>query len=246
MFDSYAEIFLQRAGEYHGAIARWPDARDAEFRAVLDPFENAPDGLICDMPSGGGYLAHHLRAGLDYVGVEPADGFFDADNRGLRRVKSDLGNVTLADGSVDHLVSLAGLHHESDLGRVFREMRRLVRTGGLVVIADAAAGTPPAHFLNGFVDRHNPQGHEGRFFDDKTAALVEAAGLRIVEDELTPVPWAFDSEAEAGAFCKKLFWLPELASEAVAEALAGEIGFIHRDGRVLLDWTLRRFICVSK
>ena len=233
MFDSYAEIFLQRAGEYHGAMARWPDARNAEFRAVLDPLDKAPDGLVCDMPSGGGYLAHYLRDGLDYVGVEPADGFFDADNRGLRRVKSDL-------------VSLAGLHHESDLGRVFAEMRRLVCPGGLVIIADAAAGTAPAHFLNGFVDRHNPQGHEGRFFDDRTAGLVEAAGLAIVEDELAPVPWTFDSEAEAGAFCKKLFWLPDLQPEAVAEALASEIGFTHRDGRVLLDWTLRRFICTAK
>lgn len=246
MFDSYAEIFLQRAGEYHGAMARWPDARNAEFRAVLDPLDKAPDGLVCDMPSGGGYLAHYLRDGLDYVGVEPADGFFDADNRGLRRVKSDLTDVALDDGSVDHLVSLAGLHHESDLGRVFAEMRRLVCPGGLVIIADAAAGTAPAHFLNGFVDRHNPQGHEGRFFDDRTAGLVEAAGLAIVEDELAPVPWTFDSEAEAGAFCKKLFWLPDLQPEAVAEALASEIGFTHRDGRVLLDWTLRRFICTAK
>ena len=37
MFDTYAEIFSERANSYHSAMKRWPRARDAEFRAALEP-----------------------------------------------------------------------------------------------------------------------------------------------------------------------------------------------------------------
>lgn len=243
MFDSYAEVFELRACEYHSAMAEWPRARDAEFRSVVVPFDDVSDGLLCDMPAGGGYLARYLRPGLRYVGVEPADGFFIAGDDPFDRVASSLDSVALADRSVDHIVSLAGLHHENDLARIFGEMRRIIRPGGRVVISDAGAGTPPASFLNGFVARHNPQGHDGRFFDQSTPGLLEAAGLRIVEDALTDVPWSFDSRLGAGAFCKRLFWLPDVATEAVAEALDREIGFDEAAGQVRLKWALRRFIC---
>jgi hypothetical protein len=41
-----------------------PHARDSEFLAVLEPIRDAPPGLVCDMPSGGGYLADYLWAGM--------------------------------------------------------------------------------------------------------------------------------------------------------------------------------------
>ena len=55
MFDSYAEIFAERGAAYHQAMAQSPRARDSEFLMVLEPLAAMPDGLICDMPSGGDY-----------------------------------------------------------------------------------------------------------------------------------------------------------------------------------------------
>ncbi len=243
MFDSYAEIFAQRGAAYHQAMAECPHARDAEFRAVLEPLRGRAGGLLCDLPSGGGYLAAHLPAGIRYVGIDPSDDFIDACPPGLDRIKADVTAVPLADGSVDYIVSLAALHHEPDLAAVFREMRRLVRDGGRVVIADAAVDTPVATFLNGFVDEHNPMGHEGRFLDVRTFALLEGAGFSIVDDRLVPMYWTFDSLDEAGTFCRQLFWMPELDANAVAEAMDREIGFEVANGRPELRWALRRIVC---
>ena len=64
MFDTYSEIFDQRGAAYHHAMALCPNARDAELLAVLEPLARRP-GLLCDMPSGGGYLAAHLPPGFD-------------------------------------------------------------------------------------------------------------------------------------------------------------------------------------
>ena len=243
MFDSYAEIFAARGAAYHGAMASFPRAREAEFQAVLEPLADVPDGLVCDMPSGGGYLAAHLRPGLRYVGVDPSDDFIAAVPSGSDRIKAMITNVPLADGSVDYIVSLAALHHEPSLSAAFREMRRLLRAGGRAVIADAAVDTPPARFLNGFVNRNNPMGHDGHFLDDKTRELLEAEGLAVVEDRMVEMPWAFASLAEAGEFCRHLFWMPALDAEAVAAAMHRAIGFEVVDGKPQLRWTLRRIVC---
>lgn len=242
MFDSYAEIFAERGAAYHNAMAACPQARDAEFRAVIERLADRT-GLLCDMPSGGGYLAAHLPPGLSYVGVDPSDDFVRACPVGTVCIKGSIASVPLADGAADCLVSLAALHHEPDLPAVFCEMRRLLKPGGRAVICDVAAGTPPARFLNGFVDANNPMGHVGLFLDDRTAGLIEAAGFASAEDALVDVPWVFDSLAEAGDFCRSLFWMPELDAAAVADAMYREIGFEVIDGRPHLRWALRRIVC---
>ena len=241
MFDNYAAIFAERGTAYHAAMAQCPGAREAEFRAVLEPLAGR-FGLLCDMPSGGGYLGAYLPARMRYVGVDPSPDFVSACPAGVECFQASITNVPLTDGSADAIVSLAALHHEPDLPTVFREMRRLLKPGGRAVIADAAVGMPVATFLNGFVDEHNPMGHDGHFLDERTAGLIEGAGFRIANDALVDVPWRFDSLAEAGAFCRQLFWMPKLSAQDVAAAMDREIGFEPIDGRPHLRWSLRRIV----
>lgn len=242
MFDTYAEIFAQRAADYHHAMRQCPRARDREFEAVTEPLRGTAGGLVCDMPSGGGYLAEYLWDGLDYLAVDPATDFFVEWPRPLQRLLAEITKVPLADGAVDHVVSLAGLHHEPSLPAVFAEMRRLIRAGGRLVLADVAVDTAPARFLNGFVDRHCPLGHDGRFLDERTAPALEQAGFAVADDRLIAVPWSFRDTAEAGDFCRHLFGMTGLAVDEAAEAMEREIGFDMEDGEPRLRWVLRRIV----
>jgi len=241
MYDTYSEIFAQRGAAYHKAMADCPHARDAEFEGVLEPLAGR-SGLLCDMPSGGAYLARHLPAEWTYVGVDPSEDFVRSCPAGLECKLASITDAPLADGAVDAIVSLAGLHHEPDLPAVFREMRRLLKPGGRLVIADAAVNTPVATFLNGFVNEHNPMGHDGRFLDELTAGLIEDVGFEIASDEMVATPWRFASLAEAGTFCGLLFSTPELSVDEVAEGMEREIGFNMMDGRPQLRWALRRIV----
>jgi SAM-dependent methyltransferase len=209
---------------------------------MLEPLRDR-SGLLCDMPSGGGYLAAYVPAGWRYLGVDPAEDFIEACPSGLKRIKSAITDVPLDDSSLDGIVSLAGLHHEPDLVRVFEEMHRLLKRGGRAVLADVAIETSPARFLNGFVDQNNPMGHEGHFLDDRLGGLLEHAGFAVADDQLIEAPWQFDNLEQAGSFCRQLFWMPSLSSEAVAEAMDREIGFDMEDGRPRLRWKLRRIVC---
>lgn len=242
MFDTYAQIFAKRAGEYHHAMQTSPRARDAEFHAVLEPIRGLASGLLCDMPSGGGYLADHLWPGIDYLAIDPANGFFVEWPKPRQRLLAEITSVPLPGGSAEYVVSLAGLHHEPSLPRVFQEMRRLLRTGGRAVLADVAIGTLPAQFLNGFVNEHCPLGHEGRFLDEQTAAMLKAAGFRVSDDRMIDVPWSFDSLEETGEFCRHLFGITALSAAETVEALEREIGYGFEDGRPSLRWQLRRIV----
>ena len=239
MFDTYAEIFAERAREYDFAMTSWPKARNAEFRAVLEPLRGAPDGLVCDMPSGGAYLQKHLASGMRYVAVDPASGFFKGPID-AQWVHAEISDVPLPDKSVDYIVSLAGLHHEPSLPAVFQEMRRILRPDGIGVIADVAVGTPPAIFLNGFVDTHNPLGHDGHFLDESLGGLLRDAGFKVLEDELVHVPWKFDTLQDAGEFGRYLFGVMALSSEEVSSELERAIGLDQESGTVRVGWVLRR------
>ena len=243
MYDSYAEIFAERGASYHRAMAECPGARDSEFYAVLEPLQGKPAGLLCDLPSGGGYLAKYLPEGMKYIGVDPTDDFIVACPAGIDRIKADVTDVPLDDGSVDYVISLAALHHEPDLSQVFRGIRRLLKAGGRAVIADVAVDTRPAIFLNGFVDRNNPMGHEGRFFDKTLPGLLQGACFRVVEDRIIETPWQFDTAEAAGEFCRKLFWMPSLDASEVAEAMKREVGLEFVDGSAQVQWVLRRIVC---
>lgn len=247
MFDTYAEIFAERARSYNSAMQAHPRAREAEFRSILAPLQHLPGGILCDMPAGGGYLAHHLPPGFSYVGIDPAGDFVAAGlEAGTKIIRTELPNVPLEAHSVDYVVSLAGLHHEPDLAAVFREMRRLTRPCGRVVIADIEHATPPARFLNGFVARTNPMGHDGRFLDDGTARLLQAAGLAVLEDSIVAVPWIFADVEEAASFAAQLFGTVDATPSEVVDALANEIGFTDDGSDVRLNWSLRRIVCTPE
>ncbi len=244
VFTTYSEIFAERARSYHSAMQAVPSARDAEFRAVLEPLDDLPDGVLCDLPAGGGYLANHLRRGLQYVGVDPVDDFVASGAQGqVKIVRGRLDSVPLADNSVDYIVSLAGLHHEPDLQKIFREMRRLIRDNGRLVVCDVDAGSAPARFLNGFVAQTNPSGHDGRFLDATAETMLDCAGFSVEEDEVVPVPWTFSNIGEASRFARDLFGTSLADQDAIGSALAEQIGFSSVASRLELHWCLRRLVC---
>jgi SAM-dependent methyltransferase len=244
VFDSYADIFSERAHLYHRAMAAFPLARRSEFEAMVGPLQGRAVNSVCHLPSGGGYLAAYLAPGWRYTAVEPTDAFadlcrLDPDHE---LVRSPVTAVPRPDGAFDAVISLAGLHHENDKSAILREAARLLRPGGVAVIADVAAGTNEDRFLNGFVDANSQMGHRGEFLDEQFAPDVEAAGFAIDSDELVATPWRFDSRSDAAAFATDLFGV-SASHEAVEDALQSIVGLEDSREGVAVSWHLRRLVC---
>ena len=77
MFESYAEIFRRSAAQRLTSNGGMPASEHAESSGYWSRC-GFQEGALCDLPSGGGYLAAQLTARFRYVGVDPSDDFIDA------------------------------------------------------------------------------------------------------------------------------------------------------------------------
>ncbi len=241
----YETIFDYRGESYNNAMEKYPFARHWERQALIDMLAIVPESHILDAPAGGGYFASGLRElcgpEVNITCVEPAANFAMGIHAEFSILNCPLEEVPLPSESVDVVGSLAGLHHIEDRSRVFAEWRRLLKPGGRIAVADVEVDTGPALFLNDFVDRYTPQGHDGLFFQpDEFSQLLNQQGIKPVQELSVTVPWEFDHLQAMADFCMQLFFLQNLETELLIEALTELVGVRQLDrGRVALDWKLR-------
>jgi SAM-dependent methyltransferase len=68
-----------------------------------------------------------------YLGLETAEIFFWQDGIYFERLRADCHRIPLADEWADVVFGCAAIHHSSDLDRLFAEVRRILRPGGLLL-----------------------------------------------------------------------------------------------------------------
>ncbi len=250
--DSYQNIFNQRADAYHQAMLNWPDAREQEFRAILQGLDIRAGTRVLDIPAGGGYLAGYLPDNVRLHHLETSELFarlFDQHcHSGSCHPLSlcSLDDLPLPDNSIDIALSLAGLHHTQDKRPLFAELYRCLCPGGTLVLADAHADSATARFLDGWVNTHNSMGHHGWYFDQQTTEQLRNSGFDDIKNENRDYHWCFDSVLQAGEYCKLMFGIDRAEAADVSEALSHELGFDRlTDGRIGLRWQLN-FITAHK
>jgi SAM-dependent methyltransferase len=241
MFDTYQDVFDERGTAYHQAMQRYPSARKQEFELILEMADPRPGQVICDMPSGGGYLHRFLpTSDLRVIAVENSQAFFEQceENAVVEPRLCDLPCTDLSPASVDTVVSMAGLHHQNDKRAFFREAHRLLKPGGQLCVADVQSGSAIDGFLNTFVDEHNSMGHQGAFIEDEVRSDLRTSGFRIEHDRVTPYTWDFDSVEDMVAFCTLLFGLDQATPQEVLDGIRRYPGYEEREGRCRMNWEL--------
>jgi ubiquinone/menaquinone biosynthesis C-methylase UbiE len=117
-----------------------------------------PGGTLVDLGCGPGYLAVGISReypGLTTIGLDVSRDMVDLARANFQRrpsvnLRLVLGNVEalpLADGSVDCAVSSLSLHHWSDVPGALREINRVLKPGGRLLIFDARRDSPRLVYL---------------------------------------------------------------------------------------------------
>lgn len=86
-----------------------------------------------------------LATGLDLTAAMVAKAKENVAQRDMTNavfVQGDIENLPFPDESFDGVMSNCVINHATDKGRVYREIRRVLRPGGRFVIADAVTKTP--------------------------------------------------------------------------------------------------------
>lgn len=91
-----------------------------------------PDTHLLDVGCGNGYIAHHLNALLTkrVTGVD----FGETSKARIKYLPYDGRTLPVNDGAYDGVLLAYVLHHVQDIDLALREIRRVVRPNGLVVI----------------------------------------------------------------------------------------------------------------
>jgi malonyl-CoA O-methyltransferase len=153
---------------------RWAEVYDCDGNPLIAMEEPIVDSLlgpvrglfVADIGCGTGRHAVRLAGrGAAVVGLDFSEGMLAKARakpgaRAVRFIRRDLAKpLPLRAGSCDRVVCSLVLEHIKDLGRFFRELKRICRKDGSIVIS----AMHPALWL---------KGQSARFFDPKTGQEV--------------------------------------------------------------------------
>ena len=170
--DKYRDVALAPHGEHHfhtgrpltvrlgydqSVVEALPDRAVESFAGVGNPFSLrnlVPGEKIVDIGSGAGFdtfiAANQVTADGRVVGIDMTTEMLDksrqtAKTLGLSHVEflDGLAEATpVADGWADAVISNGVINLCADKQAVFKEIRRILRPGGILQFADIANGVP--------------------------------------------------------------------------------------------------------
>lgn len=248
MFKTYSDIFDKRGEAYHQAMYLNPDARNLEFAAVLGQAKLTNGLVICDMPSGGGYLQDKLPSNLNIqlISIESSRQFLrklTESNSGEAHL-CPLHATSLGDESVDRIFSIAGLHHLDSRLDVFVEMSRILRKGGRLCILEVPEGAITDLFLNEFVHEHNHIGHTGIFIDMHFREELSKAGFILKTDELRSYTWNFTDVEQMVRYVQLMFGIDMATEDEILAGISHYLGYTCSPTGCHMNWELQ-LICAD-
>ena len=111
-----------------------PRADGTAIRSGLAVAEG-PVERVVDLGGGTGRAIREVTASGRLV-LDPARGMLRRVPADVDRLRGSATSLPLRDGSIDAVLIVDALHHMPPVARVFSEVRRVLRPGGVVVVID--------------------------------------------------------------------------------------------------------------
>jgi SAM-dependent methyltransferase len=168
---------------------RRPDPRIA--KRILALLEPVAGGHYLDIACGTGNYTHSPHAlGLDVIGVDQSMTMLDAARAKYPAIQWQRAEVTalpFPDGSFDGAICTQAIHHFPDLDAAFREMRRVL-TGGRLVIFTSTRDQMRSYWLNAYFPNALGRAIDQLPSDQQLQAAFARAQLGVVATEPRFVP----------------------------------------------------------
>jgi ubiquinone/menaquinone biosynthesis C-methylase UbiE len=168
-------------------------------RVALERLRVVPGQRVLDLGCGPGDGASRLnRAGAIAIGLDYSQGMLDDARRASgndgRIVRGDAGRLPFKDGAFDKIVCTNSFHHYPRHFDSLREMRRVLKPGGLLVLVDPRKDNPFGRLAIDFAENVVFGLKEVRIFSiSEWMQMLREAGFsdaRVVSGPLwQPVAW---------------------------------------------------------
>ncbi len=138
-------------------VIRMPQFQAIHRMVVNELDQYSPEGTLIDVGSGPGHLLIQIALAhpfLRLVGIDASADMVEAGRRnankaGLRQLQFRQGeaqNLPFGDNSVDFVVSSLSLHHWSEPGKALKDIHRVLKPGGQMLLFDGRRDTRRAFY----------------------------------------------------------------------------------------------------
>jgi ubiquinone/menaquinone biosynthesis C-methylase UbiE len=183
---SHSEAIVDQFTRQAAQFAASPTARSEEIlERILRLAEPKPSDISLDVACGPGVLVCALAKQVrEARGIDLTPAMLEQARRtqqaeGVKNVAWDQGDVSAmpyADVTFDIVTCRFAVHHFPDPLPVLREMRRVCRPGGRIVIADSAPAAAKADAFNAMEKLRDPS-HTRALPVEKMTELFRRSGL---------------------------------------------------------------------
>ena len=149
----HTQVVQKQFGEQAAAyLSSAVHAQGTEFGLLKTELAGKSQARVLDLGCGAGHVSFHVAALVkDVVAYDLSQQMLDvvqaaASERGLNNISTVCGaaeRLPFADGEFDYVFSRYSAHHWSDLGQALREVRRVLKPGGVAAFIDVISPGSP-------------------------------------------------------------------------------------------------------
>jgi ubiquinone/menaquinone biosynthesis C-methylase UbiE len=205
--DAVQRAFTQQAGAFEDPEFNQLFTVDSEW--LFERLELQPDDLVLDVAAGTGHVARgfapQVRAvvAVDTTAAMLEAGWIEAKRAALRNIvfmQADAAALPYMDGSFDVVVSRFAVHHFEDPAVQIAEMKRVLRPGGRLAVADLISDPDPeiAERQNQLERLRDPS-HTRMLPLDELAELVGGTDVEFRDAERSLEPWLAQTQTKKRA-----------------------------------------------
>jgi ubiquinone/menaquinone biosynthesis C-methylase UbiE len=181
--EQIVDQFTRQAEQFAQSL---PARGEEILQRIVGMAQPGPDDTALDVACGPGVLACALAAKVRYAtGIDLTSAMLERarktqQEQGRSNILWDQGDVTAMpyeDGAFEIVTCRFAFHHFQEPIVVLREMRRVCRSGGRIVVADSAPAAGNADAFNAMERMRDPS-HTRALCPEELCRLFEEAGLR--------------------------------------------------------------------
>ncbi len=203
----HTDVVQRQFGEQASAyLSSAVHAQGSEFALLQAALAGQGDARVLDLGCGAGHVSFHVAPLVaEVVAYDLSQAMLDvvasaAAERGLANITTERGaaeRLPFADASFDFVFSRYSAHHWSDLGLALREVRRVLKPGGVAAFIDVMSpGSPLLDTYLQTVEVLRDTSHVRDYSAAEWQRQVSEAGLHVRSHTRQPLRLEFSSWVE--------------------------------------------------